>query len=161
MKTQASIDAFDAIIALPFGPLGIACNNAHVQQIAFLPPEVPERTPRSPLAEQTVNVLQQWLKDPERPHNLPLSPQGTAFQNRVWTQIGHIPPGRTRTYRELADALGSAPRAVGGACGANPFPLLVPCHRVVGQHNLGGFARDTYGHLIRVKQWLLAHEANA
>jgi len=160
MKTQANIDAFDAIIALPFGPLGIACDSEHVRQIAFLPPGIPERTPHSTLAEQAVNVLLQWLKDPDQPHNLPLRPQGTAFQNRAWTQIGRIPPGQTRTYRELADELGSAPRAVGGACGANPFPLLVPCHRVVGQNSLGGFARDTDGHLIRVKQWLLAHEAN-
>lgn len=68
---------------------------------------------------------------------------GTTFQQRVWQELRKIPPGRTRSYAEVAAAVGSpqAARAVGGACGANPIPLLVPCHRVLASGGrLGGFS---------------------
>lgn len=63
---------------------------------------------------------------------LPLAPAGTSFQKSVWAQMVRIPFGRTNSYAGIARALGSAPRAVGVACGANPIPILIPCHRVVG-----------------------------
>lgn len=72
--------------------------------------------------------------------------------------IAAIPRGRTATYGELATSLGSAPRAVGQACGANPFPLIVPCHRVTSAAGLGGFANAREGWLLEVKRWLLAFE---
>lgn len=67
---------------------------------------------------------------------------GTSFQQLVWRELMAIPEGQTRTYGEVASAVGSpgAARAVGAACGANPFLLRVPCHRVVGVNGLGGFA---------------------
>jgi methylated-DNA-[protein]-cysteine S-methyltransferase len=64
--------------------------------------------------------------------HLPLAPDGSPFQQRVWQAISDIPAGETETYGALAKRLGSAPRAVGGACGANPIPIIIPCHRVVG-----------------------------
>lgn len=149
---------FAAIVRLPFGPMGIACDGEVVSELVFLPPDVAERAPRGPLAERAALALARWIDDPGAPHGLPLAKRGTDFQRRVWTAIDAIPPGHTRSYGELAQALGSAARAVGGACGANPFPLFTPCHRVVARHGLGGFAGDTAGHRIRVKQWLLAHE---
>jgi len=88
-----------------------------------------------------------------------LRPSGTTFQRRVWAQIAAIPNHQTRTYGEVAKALHNAPRAVGQACGANPFPLVVPCHRVIATGGgLGGFARNRGGFLLDVKRWLLAHE---
>jgi methylated-DNA-[protein]-cysteine S-methyltransferase len=91
---------------------------------------------------------------------LPLRPSGTAFQRRVWGQIAAIPSHQTRTYGEVAKALHNAPRAVGQACGANPFPLVIPCHRVIATGGgLGGFARHGGGFLLDVKRWLLAHES--
>jgi methylated-DNA-[protein]-cysteine S-methyltransferase len=84
----------------------------------------------------------------------------TDFQRKVWKGIAAIRPGKTRTYGELAERIKSSPRAVGNACGANPYPLVVPCHRVVAtNHGLGGFARQRGGFLLDVKRWLLAHEA--
>jgi methylated-DNA-[protein]-cysteine S-methyltransferase len=71
-----------------------------------------------------------------------------------------IPPGRTRTYGELASKLGTSARAVGGACRANPCPVVVPCHRVVAANGLGGFAGDTSGRKLEVKRWLLRHEGS-
>ncbi len=69
------------------------------------------------------------------------SPTGTVFQRRVWQLMTEIPYGATKSYGDLAAALGSAARAVGTACGANPIPILVPCHRVVAANGrLGGFS---------------------
>jgi methylated-DNA-[protein]-cysteine S-methyltransferase len=79
----------------------------------------------------------------------------------VWRAIGAIRPGVTRTYGQIAVELGSAPRAVGQACGDNPLPLLIPCHRVVAADGPGGFAHSAAGFHQTVKQWLLAHEARA
>jgi methylated-DNA-[protein]-cysteine S-methyltransferase len=78
----------------------------------------------------------------------------------VWARIAAIPRGETRRYGELAAALASAPRAVGQACGANWYPLIIPCHRVTAAGGLGGFARRDEGDGFQtgVKRWLLAHE---
>lgn len=75
--------------------------------------------------------------------DLPLRPHGTLFQSRVWTLMSQISYGKTMTYGEIAKALGSAPRAIGGACGANPIPVLIPCHRVLASDGgLGGYSGD-------------------
>lgn len=69
------------------------------------------------------------------------TPDGTPFQQAVWNEVKKIPRGRTRTYGEIAAAIGrpKAVRAVGSACGANPLPVFIPCHRVVAKSGLGGF----------------------
>jgi O-6-methylguanine DNA methyltransferase len=86
----------------------------------------------------------------------PGGPEGTAFQQRVWRALSAIPFGETRSYGELARELGSAARAVGGACGANPIPIIIPCHRVLAANRrLGGFSG---GDGLSSKQQLLAHE---
>ncbi|MGH7152301.1 MAG: methylated-DNA--[protein]-cysteine S-methyltransferase [Acetobacteraceae bacterium] len=72
--------------------------------------------------------------------DLPLSPHGTPFQQRVWAALREIPYGATRSYADLAHALGTAPRAVGQATAANPIPILIPCHRVVATGGLGGYS---------------------
>ena len=72
--------------------------------------------------------------------DLPLAPAGTLFETRVWTAMAEIPYGETRCYGELAAAVGSAPRAVGRACGRNPIPIVVPCHRVLAKAGIGGYS---------------------
>lgn len=72
--------------------------------------------------------------------DLPLRPPGSAFEQRVWAAMLGIPFGQTRSYGELAKVLGSAARAVGGACGRNPIPIVIPCHRVLGKSGLGGYS---------------------
>ena len=87
---------------------------------------------------------------------LPLSPLGTPFQRRVWAALAEIPYGRTISYLELARSVGDerAVRAVGGANGKNPLPIVLPCHRVIGADgSLTGF-----GGGIERKRWLLEHE---
>jgi methylated-DNA-[protein]-cysteine S-methyltransferase len=72
--------------------------------------------------------------------DLPLRVDGSAFQQRVCAVIQAIPYGETRTYGDIAAALGASPQAVGRACGANPIPILIPCHRVLGAASLGGYS---------------------
>jgi methylated-DNA-[protein]-cysteine S-methyltransferase len=106
-----------------------------------------------------VREILAYCRQPNFRFSVATEPVGTAFQRRVWQVIAAIPAGCTRTYSEIAAELGSSPRAVGGACRANPYPLLVPCHRVVAVNGLGGFAGDTKGRLLAFKRRLLTHEA--
>lgn len=102
-----------------------------------------------------------YFQEPSQAIDLPTRLVGTSFQHRVWRAVAAIPVGSTRTYGALAADLGSSARAVGGACRANPCPLVVPCHRVVARQGLGGFAGDRDGRLLAIKQRLLDHEARA
>ncbi|MBV2234900.1 MAG: methylated-DNA--[protein]-cysteine S-methyltransferase [Sterolibacterium sp.] len=149
---------YQAILAAPGFNLGVACSEDEIVEIEFLPPG-PELAPANLLAHETVRQLRLWLQDARYTFSLPLAAAGTPFQRKVWAQISAIPCSQTRSYGDLAAAIGSAPRAVGGACGANPYPLVVPCHRVVAKDGgLGGFNRERGGFLLDVKRWLLAHE---
>ena len=153
--------AYQAIVAAPGFALGVRCDDDEVTGIDFLEPR-PEQAPTSPLAAEAVRQLRAYLADPGFVFGLPLKPAGTAFQRRVWSQIAAIPPGRTETYGQVAKNLNNAPRAVGQACGSNPYPVVVPCHRIVATGGgLGGFARERGGFLLDVKRWLLRHEGIA
>jgi len=152
---------FDAVVALPFGPFGVRAADGAVSELVFLPPDTPLRAPTNDTARIAAEALHDWIEHPEQPFPLPLRECGTPFQRRVWAEISAIPAGRTRTYGELSARLGSAARAVGQACGANPYPLVVPCHRVTSASGLGGFANATGGWLLDVKRWLLRHEGAA
>jgi methylated-DNA-[protein]-cysteine S-methyltransferase len=149
---------YQAVISAPVFCLGVRCDTMEIHDIEFLEP-CAEIKPANPLAAETVRQLCAYLANPDFVFGLPLRPSGTTFQRRVWEQIAAISNHQTRTYGELAKALHNAPRAVGQACGANPFPLVVPCHRVIATGGgLGGFARHGGGFLLDVKRWLLAHE---
>jgi methylated-DNA-[protein]-cysteine S-methyltransferase len=87
--------------------------------------------------------------------NLPLTPRGTLFQQSVWQAMRAIPAGRTRTYGELTRDVGGSAQAVGAACGANPIPIIIPCHRVVAANGLGGYSGDGG---VRTKTQLLRLE---
>lgn len=156
MNTAAE---FDVIVAAPGFALGIKCAGADwVEDISFLQPQ-PAQAAKTPLAAEAARQINAWLADPNFSFGLPLKPAGTPFQRRVWGEIAQIQRGRTRTYGDIAKSLHNAPRAVGQACGANPYPLVVPCHRVVAANGgLGGFDRQGGGFLLEIKRWLLAHE---
>ncbi len=157
MDTRSEQD-YQAIIAAPGFSLGIRCDDTEVHGVYFLEP-CAERAATNALAAEAVRQLKAYLADASFSFSLPLRPAGTNFQRRVWAQISAIPNHQTRSYGELAKVLHNAPRAVGQACGANPFPVVVPCHRVVAMGGgLGGFARQRGGFLLDVKRWLLAHE---
>ena len=84
---------------------------------------------------------------------LPISPQGSGFQRGVWQEMSAIPYGEVRSYGQLASALDTAPRPVGMACGRNPIPILIPCHRVVGAD--GQLTGYSGGDGLASKQFLL------
>ena len=149
---------FDAVVAAPGFSLGVRCGGCAVTEIDWLPPR-PAQAGTSPLAREAARQLEAYLADPAFRFDLPLETPGTHFRQRVWQSIAAIPKGEVRTYGELARQLVSSPRAVGQACGDNPVPIVVPCHRVVAASGaLGGFAHNRSGMMLDVKRWLLAHE---
>lgn len=160
-RTATEPRPFSAVLALPFGAFGIrlARADAEIDELVFLPPETPESAPACAVAERAAQQILAWTDDPDRPFDLPLSTRGTPFQRRVWNAIAAIPRGRLRSYGAIASELDSAARAVGQACGANPFPLVIPCHRVVSASGIGGFAGATDGYLLDAKRWLLEFES--
>ncbi len=150
--------SYNAIVAAPGFALGVRCTDDEITGIDFLEPRA-EVAPNEPLAAEAVRQLRAYLADPGFAFALPLRPAGTAFQRSVWAEIAAVPSGATKTYGELGKSLKNAPRAVGQACGANPYPVVVPCHRIVATGGgLGGFARERGGFLLDVKRWLLGHE---
>ena len=113
----------------------------------------------TPLLRDACDQLQDYFDGKRMSFNLPLAPEGSDFQKRVWAALCAIPPGETRSYADIARTIGSAPRAVGGANGANPIPLFIPCHRVIAADgSLGGYSG---GDGPATKRYLLDHESRA
>jgi methylated-DNA-[protein]-cysteine S-methyltransferase len=156
---------WDAVIAFPKMKVAVATRDERVCGIRYLPSSVAVKAPVNALAERAVRQLERYLKDPDVKFDLPLLIEGTEFQRRLWDALCEIPRGRTLTYGEMARKLGGADfesaRAVGQACGDNKLPIVIPCHRVVAAHGVGGFSHTTDGYLIEAKRWLLMHEARA
>ncbi len=98
-----------------------------------------DQTP-TPLLKEAAKQLNAYFDGKLKKFDLPLRPGGTKFQQRVWRQMIAIPYGRVRSYGALATKLESGARPVGTACGRNPIPIIIPCHRVVGGHGLGGYS---------------------
>ena len=86
--------------------------------------------------------LDAYFDGERRAFDLPLAPRGSPPEQRVWDAMRAIPYGASRTYGDIADEIGLPAQAVGQACGANPIPILIPCHRVLAADGLGGFSAD-------------------
>jgi methylated-DNA-[protein]-cysteine S-methyltransferase len=150
---------YAARLRAPFATLGIHTGGGAVTGIEYLPTSERAQAPVNAIAERACRQLDRYFADPQFRFTLPLAPAGSPFRRRVWDALSAIPVGESRTYGELARRLHTAPRAIGGACGANPIALVIPCHRVVGsQGSLGGFMGVTAGDPIAIKRWLLEHE---
>ena len=152
------LESFHAKYGTPFAVLGIRTLGDRVTDIEYLPPGVATLAPLNKLAERACREIECYLDDPEHVLDLPFDYDGTLFQCRVWRTISAIPPGRTLTYNDVAKALKTAPRPVGGACGANRLPIVIPCHRVLGANGIGGFMRGRGADALSIKRWLLRHE---
>ena len=151
-------------IESPVGTLLLAGTERALTHVHFqagpraLQPCAAWRRAAAPFAEVTVQ-LAEYFAGTRQVFRLPLAPQGTPFQRAVWQALRQIPYGQTVSYGELARRLGShsGARAVGLANGANPLPLIVPCHRVIGADgSLTGFGGGLY-----IKRALLALEGAA
>ena len=109
-----------------------------------------------PVLDEAQRQLEEYFAGKRNRFDLPLNPQGSAFDRAVWQQLLEIPCGEIRTYGQLAAAMGKpkASRAVGGACSRNPLLIVIPCHRVIaGTGKLTGFAAG-----LDMKRALLVHE---
>ncbi len=149
---------YQAKLATPFGVLGIHCTAEVLTGIEFLAPGTSLQAPADAFSRKVCEQLKAYFADPDFRFNLPLQLNGTAHQGKVWQAMCAIPRGQTRQYGELAKELSSSARAVGQACGANPIPIVIPCHRVVSKTGLGGFANHSEGLTLDIKRWLLNHE---
>jgi methylated-DNA-[protein]-cysteine S-methyltransferase len=152
------MECYQAKLAAPFAVLGVRTTETAVVGLDYLPLKEKDLAPQNRLAEQACLELQAYLDDPAFPFRFPLLMQGTPHQLRVWRALKAIPLGKTLSYGALAQKLHSGPRAVGQACGSNPLPLVVPCHRVLAKNGLGGFMRGRAVDHLEIKRWLLYHE---
>jgi methylated-DNA-[protein]-cysteine S-methyltransferase len=146
-------------VAIPGGPvLLLTASPAGLHSIEFVAAQKSggEHDPGDPLLLETARQLRAYFAGELQRFDLPLDLDGTPFQKRVWKELETIPFGETRSYAAIAEAIGSplAVRAVGAANGANPAPIVVPCHRVIGS----GGKLVGYGGGLELKKRLLALE---
>jgi methylated-DNA-[protein]-cysteine S-methyltransferase len=141
----------------PIGKLLLAADDAGLRHIMFEPGSAPhEWRESSPPLRETTRQLRAWFAGELHEFQLPLAPAGPMFHQSVWRELCNIPYGETISYGEIARRIGSpnASRAVGRANGANPIPIVIPCHRVIGSNGkLTG-----YGGGLPRKQLLLELE---
>lgn len=157
-------ESWAAVLATPMpgGPrLGLATAPAGLSQVRFLPPQTPLQPARDSVAAYFADRLESYFGGEAVAFDGPLAPADTAYRDTVRSLMQAIPAGAVRSYGQLAREIGSAPRAVAGACRANPLPLVVPCHRVVGSAGVGGYMGRTAGPPLEYKRWLLRHEGGS
>jgi len=154
------------LVNSPVGRLGLVASDTGLAWIQFhgagrteAEQAEPGRRPApaaTSILEETARQLDNYFAGRLRRFDLPLSPSGTPFQREVWEALCAIPYGETRTYGEMAETIGrpKAVRAVGAANGANPIPIVVPCHRVIGADG----SLTGYGGGMEIKKRLLALE---
>ena len=137
----------------PVGPLTVFEEAGAIIVVEFGRAPDPQATS---LLEEAGRQLDAYFDGKLKSFDLPLVPQGTVHQRAVWDAMMQIPYGALKTYGEIAKEIGSAARAVGGACGQNPIPIIIPCHRVVGGGGRltgysGGEGLDTKRALLRLE----------
>jgi methylated-DNA-[protein]-cysteine S-methyltransferase len=157
---ELSRSVFDS----PVGPLTLVASEKGLSSVLWPvgknPKKKPDQGPKSgrhPVLSRTARQLKEYFSGARRAFDLPLDPQGSDFELRVWKGLCAIGYGATLSYGALAQAIGSAKaaRAVGGATGRNPIAIVVPCHRLIGSDgSLTGFAGG-----LGVKRWLLNFES--
>ncbi|GAB6046843.1 methylated-DNA--[protein]-cysteine S-methyltransferase [Methyloparacoccus murrellii] len=146
----------------PFGWMAFEARDERLTGIDLHPADVArpeaERRPQHALLAEVIRQFERYFTQPACVFDLPLAELGTAYQQRLWRALRAIPVGEVRSYAALAAQEQSGPRAVASACRANPFPIIVPCHRVVARHDLGGYCGARTGPMLDIKRWLLRHE---
>ncbi len=155
---------FAVRVASPVGPIllvsnGKALSGVYVSKTKQPAAEALQMAKNDPVLKEAQKQLKEFFSGKRKNFSLPLAPNGTPFQKKVWQALQRIPYGKTISYRELAKNVGlpKAARAVGNANGRNPFCIVVPCHRVIAADGgIGGYSSG-----LPNKRWLLAHENKA
>lgn len=156
-RSITAVPRHESVIDSPIGPLLLVASGDALTRIDF----GGERAGRSeagraPVLARAKRELGDYFRGKLREFTVPLAPEGTAFQRDVWNALLALPYGETTTYGEIAQKIGrpAAVRAVGAANGANPIPIIIPCHRVIGRDG----SLTGYGGGISIKQFLLRLE---
>ena len=122
----------------PYGPITLFAETNNIVALEF--GSIAEEKP-SKLLKAANDQLKAYFEGQIKHFDLPLSATGTVFQRQVWKLVLKIPYGTTKSYGEVAQELGCSPRSIGQACGKNPIPIIIPCHRVLGaNYKIGGFS---------------------
>lgn len=142
----------------PLGPLTVFERDGKIVALDYGRAGRDSVTPLLRLAAQQLGA---YFRGHRKTFDLPLAPAGTAFQQSVWEGMQRIPYGRTSSYADMARALDSGPRAIGGACARNPLPIIIPCHRVLASgQRIGGYSSpgglDTKRFLLELEGVTLA-----
>lgn len=143
------------VFSTPWGSLEVVHNEHFIFNSAFT--TKPCTAISTELGKLIQSELKAYFANSQHRFQLQLKPHGSSYQQKVWNALLVIPVGRTLTYGKLALNIQSSPRAVGQACKKNPLALFIPCHRVVGKTDLGGYMGNPEA--LHYKEALLAHEA--
>jgi len=142
----------------PVGPVSVYARGGSIVYLEMAKAAAPNDS-RSPVVDKALLQLDEYFAGKTQILDFPVDPVGTEFQRAVWAEIAKIGFGETTTYADIAAQIGKpkAYRAVGGAVGSNPVPLVIGCHRVMGSS--GKITGYSGGDGIPTKRWLLAHES--
>lgn len=146
--TRAALDT-------PLGPVWVETQGEAITACGW---GEADRAPTNPLLLEALTQLAAYFEGRRQGFDLPLAHGRTGLQAHVLEALRAIPHGDTRTYGDLSKALDAPAQAIGQACGANPLPILIPCHRVLSSTGLGGFSAPGG---VEAKVWLLRHEGAA
>ena len=140
----------------PLGPLTLVARDGALTELRW---GRAEREDDSNLLARAAADVAAYFAGERPDFDLPVSPSGTEHDRKVWRAMQQIPAGETRSYGEVARAIASSPRAVGNACGRNPIPIIIPCHRIVAAGGrIGGYSGhggvETKRFLLRLEGWL-------
>lgn len=143
------------VVPSPLGPLTLFAVDGEIVALEWGKGADDSNPP--PVLQEAARQLEAYFDGKRRDFALPLNPHGTAFQQKVWNAMRRIPCGETRSYGEIAREIGcGAPRPIGGACGKNPIPVIIPCHRILGSgKSFGGYSGEGG---LDTKRWLLRLE---
>ncbi len=145
---------FEQAVDSPLGPLTLIADGVGITALEWRD----GRRDGTPVLEQAAAQLAEYFAGTRQDFTVPIRLTCSDFQRTVCAAMSAIPFGETRTYGDLAQQLGVPAQAIGQACGGNPLPILIPCHRVLGASGLGGYSGDGG---VETKVWLLRHEGAA
>lgn len=142
------------VVPSPLGPLTLFADDGRIVALEW--GKGTQAPNPQPVLDEAAAQLEAYFAGKLRRFDLPLAPRGTAFQIKVWEAMLRIPCGETRSYGDIAREIGcGAARPIGGACGKNPIPVIIPCHRILGSGNFGGYSGhgglDTKRILLRLE----------
>lgn len=149
---------YDCVFSTSMGKLGVVVDAGQVAAIDFLQGQASLQKPKNKAVSRIVSKIKGYFLKPQTKFNLIINLQGMLLQQKIWRLLQKIPVGKTITYGELAQKVGTSPRVIGNACRLNPLPIIIPCHRVIAKSGLGGYCGQVRGKPSKIKRWLLQHE---